>query len=109
MADLTQAFSDLPIIHIGGMTAATVDGAAFIDMRPSPRDWEVVEIKLNTWVPGARKSHFVTLKPDDLWFFEIANAIVNDLALGHAIETGLAAYYAPPSAYDKARSQREAA
>lgn len=109
MSDLTIQFDDLPIIHINGMTAATVDGAADIEMGNSPRDWKVVHIRLNGWVPNARKRSFVNIEPNDNWFLEIANAIIIDLALGAAIEKELTSLYGKPSAYDKARDAREAA
>ncbi|GLS17879.1 hypothetical protein GCM10007874_08950 [Labrys miyagiensis] len=109
MPDLTVQFDDLPLIHINGMTAATVDGAADIEMRSSPRDWEVVAIRLNGWLPGLRKGAFAAIGQADPWFFEIANAIGVNLALSGAIERGLAGALARPSAYDRARDLREAA
>ncbi|WP_413989957.1 hypothetical protein ACMDCR_29180 [Labrys okinawensis] len=109
MSDLTVQFDDLPIIHINGMTAATIDGAADIEMRSSPCDWQVVAIRLNGWLPGQRKGAFAAIGPTDPWFFEIANAIGVSLALSGAIERGLAGALAYPSAYDRARDLREAA
>lgn len=109
MSDLTMSFSDLPIIHINGMMAATIDGAADIDMRSSPRDWEIVSIRLNTWIPGARKASYATIERDDNWFIEIASAIGVNLALSGAIERELLSLYGQPSAYDRARDLREVA
>ncbi|CAM5776375.1 hypothetical protein LMIY3S_05496 [Labrys miyagiensis] len=109
MADLTVQFDDLPIIHINGMTAATVDGAADIEMRSSPGDWEVVAIRLNGWLPQARRSGFAAIGRADPWFFEIANAIGVNLSLSGVIEQELASRQGDPSAYDRARNLREAA
>jgi len=109
MSDLTVQFDDLPLIHLAGMSAATVDGAADIAMRSSPHDWEVVAIRLNGWVSGARKGAFVSLLPADPWFFEIANAIGIDLALSEAIERELKSVPGRPTAYDRTRDLREVA
>jgi hypothetical protein len=109
MSDLTVQFDDLPLIHLAGMSAATIDGAADIAMRSSPHDWEVVAIRLNGWVSGAHKGAFVSLLPVDPWFFEIANAIGIDLALSEAIERGLKGVPGQPTAYDRARDLREVA
>jgi hypothetical protein len=112
MSDLVMSFEEIPLLGFKSGVTAYVDGAADIVMGDNPSRWDVVRIRLNLWDKKARKGSFVTLSADDENpepFFQVANAIIIDLALGEAIERELMARYGGKvSVYDRARAKRAA-